>query len=73
MDRYTYYDSGPQRGYLHQQVFDASNFALTTTNDYDLVGNVTRTIDARGNDILFVVNELDQVVRTISREVTFNP
>ncbi|MCH7994505.1 MAG: hypothetical protein IIB57_08670, partial [Planctomycetes bacterium] len=71
-DEFTYYDSGPQLGYLHEKNVDAPkpNFALTTVFEYNLVGQVNRTIDPRGNDTLFVVNQLDQVVRTISREVT---
>lgn len=68
-DVYTYYDSGPQRGYLHQKIIDSTNFALTTSYEYDLVGNVIRRIDPRGHDTQYVVNALDQVVREISREV----
>jgi YD repeat-containing protein len=34
-------------------------------HEYDPVGNVTRTIDARGIATDFVVNALNQVVRTI--------
>ncbi len=71
-DEFTYYDSGPQRGYRHQAIVDAGvdNFNLTTAYEYDLVGNVVRTVDPRGHDTLYVVNPLDQVVREISREVT---
>ncbi len=68
-DEYTYYDSGPQRGYLQQQIVDAPNLVLTTTFEYNAVGEVTRTIDPRGHDSERIVNQLNQVVRTISREV----
>ena len=69
-DAYTYYDSGPQSGYRKQAVIDASHFALTTTYEYDVLGNVIRKIDPRGHDTQYVVNALNQVVREISREVT---
>jgi YD repeat-containing protein len=44
--------------------------ALSCTFEYDEVGNLIRTIDARGNDTQFIVNELNQVVRRKSREVS---
>ncbi len=69
-DEYTYYDAGPQRGYLRQEIIDGPNLGLTTTYEYDLAGNVIRHIDPRGHDTQYVVNQLDQVVREISREVT---
>lgn len=69
-DEFTYYAAGPQLGYRQNQIIDATGFALTTTYEYDLVGNVTRTIDPRGHDTQYVFNQLDQVVREISREVT---
>ena len=74
--------TGHMFGYLHQQIIDhehddpndppgsTNHFALTTGYEYDPVGNVTSVIDPRGNDTQFVVNELDQVVRRLSREVT---
>ena len=68
-DAFTYYNAGPQRGYLKDQIVDQGGFALTTTYEYDLVGNVIRTIDPRGDDTLFVRNQLNQVVRSVSREV----
>ena len=67
-DEYTYYNAGPQRGYAQSTIEDASGFALTRTFEYDAVGNVVRTVDPRGNDTLRIVNQLDQVVRTLSRE-----
>jgi cysteine-rich repeat protein/YD repeat-containing protein len=74
--------TGHMFGYLHQQIIDHAHddpndppgstyhFALTTGYEYDPVGNVTRVTDPRGNDTQFVVNELNQVVRRLSREVT---
>lgn len=69
-DEYTYHASGPQMGYLHQQIIDATGLALTTTHEYDSLGRLTREVDPRGNDSLFVVNALDQIVRRSSAEVT---
>jgi YD repeat-containing protein len=63
VDTFSYYDSGSQRGYRSQRVEDASGFKLTAAYEYDLVGNVIRQIDPRGNDMLVEVNELNQVVR----------
>ncbi len=69
-DRYTYYtpDDGPQNGYLRQQIIDPPGFALTTTYEYDTVGNITRTVDPRGHDTQQDVNQLNQVLRQRSRE-----
>ena len=81
VDRYFYYTSGPQRGYLETEQLGANgdlresggdDLSLYITYEYDLVGNVIRTIDPRGHDTQLVVNELDQVVRKISREVADN-
>lgn len=69
VDRYVYYTSGPMNGYLRYAIIDATGFALTNTFEYDARGNVTRWIDPRGKDTQFIVNQLDQVVRQISREV----
>lgn len=68
VDAFTYHASGPQKGYLHTTVVDQGGFGLTTTYEYDSTGNVTRVVDARGNDRLFVVNELDQIVAEYSPE-----
>jgi YD repeat-containing protein len=61
--------AGSQYGYLHQEIVDATAFALTTAYEYDSVGNATRIVDPQGNDRLFTYNALDQVVRGLSREV----
>jgi RHS repeat-associated protein len=68
-DEFIYYESGPQRGYLQSRVDDAGQLWLTSTYEYDAVGNPVRVIDPRGNDTRYVVNSLNQVVREISREV----
>jgi len=37
-DVYTYYASGPQRGYLQQEIVDAPNFALADLVPFETVG-----------------------------------
>ena len=71
-DEYTYYTQaeGHQFGYLKDEIIDALGLALTTSHEYDGVGNMTRTIDPEGHDMQYVYNQLDQVVRSISAEVT---
>jgi len=69
VDQFVYYETGPSRGYLKEEIVDSGGFNLTTRYEYDLVGNVTRRIDPRGHDTQYVYNALDQVVREISREV----
>jgi len=69
VDVMNYYEGGPQFGYLRQEISDAPNFALTTTYEYDVVGNLLKKIDPRGHDTQYIVNQLDQIVREISPEV----
>ncbi|UCF43965.1 MAG: RHS repeat protein [Planctomycetota bacterium] len=71
-DGYTYYADpcDPNYGYLKDAIVDVNNLALTTTFEYDGVGNLRRITDPRGHDTQFIVNQLDQVVRITSREVT---
>ncbi|MHC4414366.1 MAG: RHS repeat domain-containing protein [Planctomycetota bacterium] len=84
VDVYTYYDSGPQSGWLHQQIIDhphddpgdppdppevTDHFELTTTYEYNAAGIVNRVIDPRGSDTQYVINQLDQTVRELAREV----
>ncbi len=71
IDLYTYYPqgAGTQSGYLESESVDNTGFALTTSYEYDPVGNVTRIIDPKGNDTLHTFNQLDQIVRSLSREV----
>src|SRR5207249_4175818 len=68
-DEYSYYATGPQTGYESQEVVDAGGFALTTRYEYNAVGRLVRKIDPRGNDTLYTVNQLDQVVLELSRAV----
>jgi len=69
-DEFTYYDSGPQNGYLKEKIVDAGNLDLTTTYQHNLVGQVISVTDPRGHDTQFIVNQLDQVVRETSRQVS---
>jgi RHS repeat-associated protein len=69
-DTITYYATGTQNGYLSQQIVDSQILALTTSYQYDTVGNVVRMVDPRGNDATNVVNQLNQVVEEISRAVS---
>ena len=69
VDAYTYYSVGPQTGYPQTSVIDSGGAALTTTFEYDAVGNVVRKIDPNGADTLYTYNALDQVVHELSREV----
>ncbi|MHC4675500.1 MAG: RHS repeat-associated core domain-containing protein, partial [Planctomycetota bacterium] len=71
-DQYIYYPPvpiTPQYGYLQNKIIDAANLALTTTYEYDAVGNITRVIDPLLNDTIYDVNQLDQVVQTTTRDV----
>ncbi len=68
-DEYVYYDNGPQKGYLQKQIVDAGGLNLTTTYEYDAVGNIVKVTDPCGHDTQYVVNALNQIVRESSREV----
>ncbi|MEW6744454.1 MAG: RHS repeat-associated core domain-containing protein [Planctomycetota bacterium] len=70
-DRYVYYTAGDghQNGYLKHGIVDADNLALTSSNEYDAVGNLIRTLDPGGRDSLHTYNQLDQIVRQASREL----
>lgn len=68
-DEFTYYGAGSQRGYRESAIIDSTGFALTTGYEYDVLGRTVRQIDGRGNDRLFVYNQLDQVVQEFSEEV----
>ena len=56
--------------YLEARVQDVGGLNLTTSYITDDRGNVTAVIDSFGNAHEYIFNELDQVVREISREVT---
>ena len=71
VDRFVYYGPGDgiQNGYLHRKIVDDGFLGLTTEFEYDARGNVVRLIDQRGRDSTIVYNQLDEKVRTVSREV----
>ena len=69
VDIFNYYESGSSFGYLREEIIDSGGFNLTTRYEYDLVGNVTRKTDPRGHDTQYLYNQIDQVIREISREV----
>ena len=69
-DTLGYYASGAQRGYLQNIVADSGGFNLTNHFDPDAVGNITNTVDALGNNAIFYVNSLNQVVLALSRAVS---
>jgi YD repeat-containing protein len=71
-DEYIYYaePDDPNCGYLKNVIVDTNNLDLTTAYRYDDVGNVTRITDPCGHDTQYAVNQINQVVRRTSREVT---
>lgn len=69
-DEFTYYSTGIQRGYLESKIVDSATLRLTTQYQVDAVGNIVRVTDPRGHDTQMIVNQNDQIVRTLSREVT---
>ncbi|MCG8405183.1 MAG: DUF6531 domain-containing protein [Phycisphaerales bacterium] len=69
-DVYIYYDSGPQMGYLQNKIVDATGLSLKTTYAHDMVGNVISITDPRNSETQYIVNQLNQTVREISREVS---
>jgi YD repeat-containing protein len=71
-DEYTYYTdpNDPNYGYLKESIVDANNLALTTTCEYDAVGNAIRLIDPNGSDWRYIYNQIHHVVCEISPEVT---
>ncbi len=69
-DAFTYYPPlDIMHGLQSSARVDDTGFGLTTTFEYDAVGNMTRIVDPLGNDDLFVFNQLNQVVLHRSRAV----
>lgn len=67
VDTATYYDSGPQAGYLREFIVDAQGPVVTrVTYEYDPRGNVIRITDPRGFSTDITYNQLDQPVQTQS-------
>ncbi len=56
------------------ETIDPDGFALTTEYRYDKLGNVTKTIDADGNNTWFLYNDVNQLTFSINSagEVTEN-
>ncbi len=69
-DEQEYYGSGPQMGYLHREIVDASGLRLATTFEYDPLGNVVKVTDPLGREAQRIVNSHNQVVRVLLPEVT---
>jgi YD repeat-containing protein len=70
LDTMSYYTNEPQTGYLQNRVLDSGGLNITNHFDPDAVGNVTNSVDGLGNNSIFFVNSLNQVVRTLSRTVS---
>ena len=68
-DTFSYYNGGPQNGYLADAIVDAGGLGLTTHFEYNARGHVVRVVDPRGNDTLLTRNQLDEVVRASSPTV----
>ncbi len=69
IDTFDYYTNGPQAGYLRSVIIDDRNLLglkLTSTFECDSRGNLTRYVDPRTNDWLYIYNALDQCVRVQS-------
>jgi hypothetical protein len=61
-----------ERGYL-KAVIDPSGLALTSSYFYDLVGKQTEFTDLNGNTYTYNVKKHNQVVRTLSPQMTRFP
>ena len=68
-NEYTYHNTGVETGYLESEIVDVNGAALTTTYNYDSLGNVTALTDPNGGVRLQVFNTLQQLVRVESPEV----
>jgi YD repeat-containing protein len=62
MATFSYYTNGPQAGFLQSATADALGLAQITSFEYDVLDNLTRCVDPRGNDCLYSYNALDQLV-----------
>lgn len=71
VDEFTYYSTGPQRGFLQIHVTDTNappacagaHFNLATSFEVDARGNLTAMTDPRGCRTDYFINQLDQVVQ----------
>ena len=62
-DEYNYYVVGPSKGYLSSIVKDFGGLAITRSFNLNNRGLITASTNERGYTSLFIVNQLDQVVR----------
>jgi YD repeat-containing protein len=69
-DEFTYYESGPQQGFLRQQVVDAADINIAWIYEYNDRGNLVRYLEPTGADTHISYNALNQVVRLQSAAVT---
>jgi YD repeat-containing protein len=70
LDTNIYYTIGPETGYLSDRIIDFGSFNIDNHFDPDAVGNVTNLVDGIGNNTIYFVNSLNQVVRKLSRAVS---
>ena len=72
VDSYDYYGAvdGVQSGYRKSAICGSGIFDQTTTYVYDALGRVTTIVDPNNNDSFTVYNALDQVVQSISGDIT---
>jgi len=72
VDRFEFYglSDGHQNGFLKRTIQDDGGFNITTTYEYDNRGNPIRIIDPRGFDTVNVFNQMDEVIRAYSAEVS---
>jgi YD repeat-containing protein len=69
-DERTYYNSGPQNGYLHTVTIDALGVTLSYSQiQYTTRGMMTARVDPRGYTNRWIYNQLDQVVQELSPNV----
>lgn len=66
VDQFEYYTNSndeANNGRLHKQRIDVNGFDLTTTYEYDLIGNVIKDIDPGGDVKKYLYNQASQLVR----------
>jgi len=62
-------DPSDKEGYLKKETRDSTGFMLDTQYDYDFAGNRTKVTDPKGQVTDYSVNQLNQVVRVLSRQL----
>jgi YD repeat-containing protein len=71
VDTFTYHSIGSQAGYLQSIAIDEPGVQIVESYEYDARGNLTRLVDANGNDQLFTYNALDQCVTRQTQQSSF--